>query len=153
MLRHPENRKGAISEAVACLECGKGNPDTVRRQIEAYRAKQTPNDTPVPLSGLIAREHNRPDIVMLMNDWWKEITQYSYRDQISFPFVAAERQSTFEAININPNNNKYISFLEHAKPEKNTKKEKKSNERINKKPNKTRGVLAENKKNSSSTQP
>ena len=56
----------------------------LRREISEYRAQHMPNDLPVE-NGVLLREHNRQDVIELMETWWALYFNGSLRDQISLP--------------------------------------------------------------------
>lgn len=82
-------RTNVYDEAEMCIKLDKDDPETLRRQADAYRKEGLPagiND--LVTCTVMFRRHRDPKIVSLMELWWKEILRYSRRDQISLPFVA-----------------------------------------------------------------
>ena len=86
LCRHPGNHS-IFEEAAMILVSGKDKADVVVPQLNEYLNEGMPKDLPVYACGLLVREHNKPSCIRLMEDWWKEIFVYSYRDQISFPYA------------------------------------------------------------------
>lgn len=85
---HPE-RTNVYDEAEVCIRLEKDDPATLRRQADAYRDEGLPAgiDDLVTCT-IMFRRHRDPEIIRLMELWWKEILRHSRRDQISLPFVA-----------------------------------------------------------------
>ncbi len=57
------------------------------RQIETYRQEGYPENNGLISSGLLIKNNRSKDLQELMLAWWKEITKYSRRDQLSFNYV------------------------------------------------------------------
>ncbi|WP_435066122.1 glycosyltransferase domain-containing protein [Halobaculum sp. EA56] len=83
---HPV-RDCVYDEAEACLKLNKGDPESIRAQIEAYRDEGLPEEWGLTANRLLLRQHTSPDVKQLMKDWWRELETYSSRDQLSLPFV------------------------------------------------------------------
>lgn len=83
---HPE-RNSIFDEAEACILAKKGQPDLIRKQMEYYRSQGMPDNYGLIHCNMLIRKHNEPQIMKLMEDWWKEFLLWSKRDQISLPFV------------------------------------------------------------------
>jgi len=85
VVRHP-GRGCIYDEAKVCIRWGKGDPDTIRRQVDRYRAEGYPEHNGLYCGFLLVRRHN--DTMQKFNQvWWDEITSGSTRDQISLPYV------------------------------------------------------------------
>lgn len=59
----------------------------LKKQIEKYEKEGLPRHYGLPSAGVIFREHNNPQIIKLMEDWWDEIIKFTNQDQISFTYV------------------------------------------------------------------
>jgi len=60
----------------------------MEKQIKKYEKEGFPKEYGLPVLGAIFREHNSPEIIKLMEDWWEEIIEFTNQDQLSFPYVA-----------------------------------------------------------------
>ena len=58
----------------------KANPETVFKQIRAYRDLGCPENNGLICGGILFREHGDFKIIRIMEDWWKEISKYSVND-------------------------------------------------------------------------
>ncbi len=83
--RH-HRRKCIYTEAEACLEQGKDDPSKINYQIAKYRYECYPVDNGLAECCVILRRHS-PRIQRFNELWWNEVSQYSRRDQLSFPYV------------------------------------------------------------------
>ncbi len=63
-------------------------PVDVYNQMSAYMREGMPCEYGLPEMGIIAREHNNPICIKIMEEWWDEfIRTKSQRDQLSFMYV------------------------------------------------------------------
>jgi hypothetical protein len=85
--KHPR-RSCIYEEGKVCIEMRKEDPDTITRQLEAYRSEGFPERFGLTENNVLIRQHNNPIIIKLMEDWWREVITKSRRDQLSFPYVA-----------------------------------------------------------------
>ena len=82
-----EKRKCLYKEAEVCIAKGKDDPEIINRQIEFYRKCGVPQNYGLWHCHYIARHHNNLTCIAMMEDWWEQVETYSFRDQISFPYV------------------------------------------------------------------
>jgi hypothetical protein len=59
----------------------------VQAQSEEYKRLGVPAKNGVIQSGLLMRE-NKPEVIELCEEWWKELSTHSIRDQIAFAKVS-----------------------------------------------------------------
>ena len=123
--RHPSN-DDIYHELERCVAYEKDDPDTMRSQVSRYRAEGYPANSGLVASGAIVRCSFDPAIRRLEKFWWQEIEGGSYRDQLSFNFVAWKLKIpfyTFDTLRFLPGENpqfssKYFDFWLHRGPEK-----------------------------------
>ena len=61
--------------------------DELKKQVDIYKKEGFPTQFGMREFSIIVREHNNSELKTLMDDWWKQVTIYTMRDQISFPYV------------------------------------------------------------------
>lgn len=83
--RHP-TRTCAYQEAVVCGYSRLDDPQLIRGQAKAYRDSGFPEDAGLPEATVLLRDHER--VEAFSTSWWGEVSRWSRRDQISFPFSA-----------------------------------------------------------------
>lgn len=85
--RHPR-RENIDQEREKIIELGKADPNLVNRQVDFYIGQGMPL-VPGQLceNGILYRTHNDPKVIEICETWWKEILQWSHRDQLSLPYV------------------------------------------------------------------
>lgn len=94
--KHPW-RDCVYREAEVCIETGRGNPDTLRAQVERYRAAGLPEASGLFGGGVIVRRMV-PEVVAFCAAWWDEIECGSERDQLSLAFLVWQRRMSIRAI-------------------------------------------------------
>ena len=83
---HPE-RDCIFDEALSSIQFPRYSNYTISKQVEKYRNEGMPLHYGLPSLGAIFRKHNDPEIVSLMEQWWKEIINYTNQDQLSFTYL------------------------------------------------------------------
>lgn len=84
--RHPL-RSDIYAEARSCIVNNRGDNGKVQLQEDKYRSLSFPMHTGIITSGIMMRE-NTPECIKLHEAWWKELSEQSVRDQLSFAFVS-----------------------------------------------------------------
>jgi hypothetical protein len=85
--RHPL-RACVYEEGRACIQAGKDDPALINRQLEHYRTQGLPENNGLIESNVLIRRHNDPQVIQVMEEWWRELSSHSRRDQLSFPYAA-----------------------------------------------------------------
>ena len=83
--RHP-TRTCAYQEASVCLSARLDDMRLIMDQAKAYRESGFPEDMGLPEATVLLRDHER--VEGFSANWWGEVSLWSRRDQISFPFAA-----------------------------------------------------------------
>ncbi len=87
VFRHP-SRDDIYMEALAVVNAGKSKSETVQAQMEKYIGDGFPHNYGLAEMRIIAREHNNPICIKVMEDWWEEFSvTNTKRDQLSFMYV------------------------------------------------------------------
>lgn len=84
--RHPL-RSDIYAESRSCVVNNRGDNGKVQKQEDKYRQLCFPQNTGIITSGIMLRE-NTPECIILHKAWWKELSEQSVRDQLSFAFVS-----------------------------------------------------------------
>jgi hypothetical protein len=87
MHKHP-GRDCVYQEALASLPMEKYKREPISAQVRAYREQGHPEHWGLWACGTIA---STPEADPIFADWWREITTWSYQDQISLPVVCRRR--------------------------------------------------------------
>ena len=60
----------------------------MEEQIEYYKSQGFPEHYGLGVMGALFRQHNHPDVIQVMEDWWDENIKFTNQDQLSFAYVA-----------------------------------------------------------------
>lgn len=101
-------RECIYDEAAECI-CSKiGNKEGIIRQLSDYYQEGYPINNGLYEMGCIIRRHNEELVKKIMGDWAREIEQYSYRDQISFPYVCWKNNFEPDICDLDINRNQWL---------------------------------------------
>lgn len=109
---HPE-RDCIYQEGEACIKYGRVSAEDMYGQLKTYANKGYPSHNGLYDTGCIVRLHGDKQIQELMKKWWEEIKRYTYRDQISFPFVCDEMHITPDICDLDINMNRWLQVYKH----------------------------------------
>ena len=59
----------------------------MEEQVEFYRSQGFPEHYGLGVMGALFRQHNHPDVIKVMEDWWDENIKYTNQDQLSYAYV------------------------------------------------------------------
>lgn len=110
---HPEGRSCVYEEAEACVKLGKAEPLEIGYQINHYRARGYPPGNGMVAGGCILRRHHEHRVVDLMEEWWREYSMWSARDQLSFPVAAWTKKANYGLMRGNIRNNDWLVWHAH----------------------------------------
>jgi len=117
--RSPNERCSPFEEARVLIDAVKNGKakydvDKIEQQIAYYKRESMPEDTGIPLSMVVVRKHNEPDVIRFGELWWDQIKKFSRRDQISFNYAAWKTRLQFVYIKENARENEFVLWKEHA---------------------------------------
>lgn len=101
-------RECIYDEAAVCLCVKKGKKEDIVRQIAGYYEEGYPMNNGLYEMGCIVRRHNDELVKKLMREWEKEVTYYSYRDQLSFPYICWKNDFVPDICNLDINKNLWM---------------------------------------------
>jgi hypothetical protein len=116
-LWHHPYRDCVYAEADQCVREHKDDPATIRAQMQRYRSEGFPEHAGLIECNVLVRRHNSPAMVELASAWWDEIVRGSRRDQLSFNFVARQRNLCIRHIGEggrNSRNDPRLRFFVHT---------------------------------------
>jgi hypothetical protein len=93
----------------------KDNPNVMYNQINRYLKEGYPQNNGLTTNGIMFRNHNNPDIIKLMEEWWLEIKHNSKRDQLSFDYIAWKNNFKIKYIPGDNRQNSYFTLNRHKK--------------------------------------
>lgn len=93
----------------------KDKPELMQKQVDYYRKQGYPECNGLISGMILVRRHNKNDVIKTMEDWWKEIEQWSRRDQLSFNYVVWKNNFKFTYIPGDSRNNEFFKHYLHLK--------------------------------------
>lgn len=76
----------------------KDDLSTIDKHLKFLKSENYPADNGLIKGGCLVRNHNNPEVIELMEDWWYMVENYSKRDQMSFNYVAWKNNFEFATI-------------------------------------------------------
>jgi hypothetical protein len=117
LFAHPD-RDCVYDEAEAWISNRNEEPGLIRAQMEHYRKEGYPPHNGLVAGGIILRRHLSPEVVRVDEDWWKEISHFSRRAQLSFNYVAWRNNFKWATLEGLIWDNEYFHIAEHLSPVK-----------------------------------
>ena len=108
-------RKCLYDEAATCIYVGKGNKEDIIRQISSYYNEGIGMNMGLYETGCIVRKHSDIVVQRIMEEWWEELSEYSYRDQLSLPVVFCRNNFIPDISDLDIEDNKYLVIRDHTK--------------------------------------
>jgi hypothetical protein len=84
---HRRKRDCVYEEGKICIERGMDNEEIISKQLEFYRDEGYPVHNGLYWTTILIRRHTER-LKMFSMFWWMQLEKYSFRDQISLPYVA-----------------------------------------------------------------
>ena len=116
LFSHPA-RRCIYEEMQACVKCNKDDAEIIKKQEAKYQRENYPEMNGLAACTVILRRHNAPQIKKTMEDWWREIEQYSIRDQLSFNYVAHRNNLKYAVLPGDVYDNYFFTCTEHRLPD------------------------------------
>jgi hypothetical protein len=97
----------------------KDNIQTIFKQMEKYKFENYPYKNGLARTSVIMRNHNDPQVIQIMEDWWLELKYWSKRDQLSFPYVCWKNNFNYKFISEDIDNNKWVKLMKQWRKKQN----------------------------------
>lgn len=97
LLAHPL-RDCLYAEGRQCAYFGYGWSWTYHAQFSRYRAEGMPANAGLYECNVIPRMHHAPEVVALMEAWWREFTGGVKRDQVSLPYLVWKQRTPLRVL-------------------------------------------------------
>ena len=109
--QHP-HRSCAYDETAVCISMHKDLISTLERQRRHYEQELFPHHHGLYETGVLLRRHS--DAVSAFNErWWREVVEFSSRDQISFPFALMKSPVTVARFPFPLRENSFLHYHHH----------------------------------------
>jgi hypothetical protein len=84
---HPEGRPDVLEEVTVCIDRRKDDPKILSAQAHHYKTNGFDLHSKVFDCGILIREHYKWPAMEIMEEWWRQVSTWSRRDQVSFPYA------------------------------------------------------------------
>ena len=101
-------RECIYDEAAICMCVKRGKKEDIVRQIADYYQEGYPVNGGLYEMGCIVRTHNDELVKKIMREWEKEVAYYSYRDQLSFPYICWKNAFVPDICDLDINKNPWL---------------------------------------------
>lgn len=81
------NRDCIYAEALECVITKKDSAERIYRQVAECIDNGYPTKNGLAETNVMFRKHNELDVIQVMNDWWRCVSNNTIRDQLSFNYV------------------------------------------------------------------
>ena len=85
--RQHKTRDCVYAEGRVCIEKRKDDEAVILKQLDFYRSENYPSHNGLHYSYILLRRHT-DRLREFSRLWWEQVEKYSFRDQISLPYVA-----------------------------------------------------------------
>lgn len=113
VFEHPW-RDCIYAEGKDCKHKENTDSEVIEKQLNKYRSEDYPKNNGLVANTYILRKHNEPSVIEIAEQWWKEIKEYSYRDQISFNYIAWKNDFKWIYFEEDWSPNKYFKRTKHG---------------------------------------
>lgn len=107
------HRDCIYDEALECVKVRKDKESIIKRQMNVYKKNKYPMHNGLIESTILIRNFKDKKLNKVMEDWFREIVKYSYRDQLSFNYVAWKNKFDFKLLDMNVFDNEYFGWEKH----------------------------------------
>ncbi len=111
-------RDSIYAEALECIKVGKDSKEIIQSQIDGYREEGYPDHDGLIESTVMVRRGNDELLDRVMEAWFAEVEHKSYRDQLSFNYVARKAGLSYDLLPLNVFDNEYFGWSKHLVKEK-----------------------------------
>ena len=101
---HPD-RTSVYLEAEECIRLGKCDRAIIDKQMAEYRESGFPDDLGLIASGVLVRKSM--EVAPIMDEWWNEVREKSYRDQLSFNYCCWKHNYKYSVSDVHVYKNIY----------------------------------------------
>lgn len=88
--RHRSSRDCAYDEGIYCIGIRKDTKESIMKQLKFYESEKFPRHSGLFDASWVLRRHTR-EMRAHMQLWWQQVRDYSFRDQVSLPYVIWKR--------------------------------------------------------------
>jgi hypothetical protein len=110
---HPK-RKCIFEEAKRLKSLSNYSHLKIQDQISEYIRSGMPNKYGLWAGGILVR-NNSSNAKKICDLWWQEINKWTYRDQLSLPYVLWQNNLNIDTITLKQYSNQFFKIHQHLK--------------------------------------
>jgi hypothetical protein len=114
LFRH-RSRDCVYDEAEAVKRLRYDDAAIVDAQMAFYRAHGLPVRAGLHFGGIQFRRHNDPNLIELLENWWRQLKIFSHRDQLSLGFVLRQHPVAIALLSGQTSDNPWFAIGPHRK--------------------------------------
>jgi len=104
------NKDCVYEEALDCIRGELDDKEIIKEQINRYRLEGMPPHNGLTENCIMVREHNDEEVIKVMETWWDEVKNHSYRDQISFGYACWRNDFLYDSTDLYSYKNYFFSL-------------------------------------------
>lgn len=108
-----ELRRCIYDEGAEVIRQHRAPKNIVIQQMANYLQNSYPEGNGLLWGGFMVRNHNNPEIIKIMEEWWYQINCFSKRDQISLPYVLFKNHYHYDLCDLNLFENEWFKISKH----------------------------------------
>ena len=108
-----ELRRCIYDEGAEVIRQHRAPRNIVIQQMANYLQNSYPESNGLLWGGFMVRNHNNPEIIKIMEEWWYQINCFSKRDQISLPYVLFKNHYHYDLCDLNLFENDWFKICKH----------------------------------------
>ena len=116
LFEHDQGRNCIYDEAAVIIQDNKDDPNLVQNQMNKYKTENYPAKRGLSANSIMLKNHNKCAMIDLSNMWWKEVKNFSRRDQLSLYYCTWKldiKHYLLKYPKINIRNNEWFQWLPH----------------------------------------
>lgn len=112
---HPDSRNCLYQEGAEVIKLGLDKEEVVLNQMEFYRQEGFPENLGLFECRVLVRKHYDQKVMEAMELWWKQVLEFSHRDQLSFTYSLWKTKLEILPINVDSRDNELFRVKPHCK--------------------------------------
>lgn len=113
--KHPW-RDCIYDEGEIIIACEYDDETRVREQLDFYRSQGFPSHSGLIAGTMLLRNHLDSKVIEIQEEWFNHVLRYSKRDQLSFPFIAWQKNFKYDYFEGSLTENKLMEWLKNLVP-------------------------------------
>jgi hypothetical protein len=105
-------RKSIFIEAFYLIKSCRFRSLLIISEIYKYYKSKYKDDLEITENNIVLRRHN--EVITSMNEWWRHVSNFSQRDQLSLPYIIWKYNLNFDYLKKTDRNSNPFSIFPHS---------------------------------------